>query len=66
MSNEKTFLGELTRDPLIKVLKSTLSRILNSYKVLKYKKRKPQPRMTNTHQQNRLNWASWHILEAKI
>ena len=66
MSNVKTFLCELTKDPQIKVSKSTMSRIINSYKALKYKKRKPQPRMTNTHQQNRLNCASWHVLEGRI
>ena len=66
MSNGKTFLGELTKDLQIKVSKSTLSRIVNSYKALKYKKIKSQPRMTKTHQQNRLNWTFWHVLEARI
>ena len=58
VNNEKITFGELTtRDPQIKVSKSTLSRIVNSSKVLKHKKRKPQPRMTKTPQQNRLDWA---------
>ena len=61
MSNGKTTLGELTRYPQIKVSKSTLFSIVSSYKALKYKKRKPQPRMTKTHQQNHLNWAKDHM-----
>ena len=61
MSNGKTTLSELIRDPQMKVSKSTLSRIVNSSKVLKYKKRKPQSRMTKTVQQNRLDWAKNHM-----
>ena len=66
MSNGKRTLGELTRDTQIKVLKNTLSRIVNSSKVLKYKKRKLQPRMTKMHQQNRLDWAKDHMSEVRI
>ena len=61
MSNGKTNLGELTRNPQIQVSKSTLSRIVNIYNVLKYEKRKPQSPMTKNHQQNRLDWEKDHI-----
>ena len=41
LSDEKTNLGELTRDPVRAVSKSTLSKIVNSCKVLKCKKESP-------------------------
>lgn len=54
-------MDKFSSDPLIAVPKSTLSSLIKSSKMMKYKNRNPQPRMTKMHHQNHLDLAKDHM-----
>ena len=55
-----TSLGSLAQDPNIHVHKSTLSRMVSRRKLLIYRKKKRQPRLTDVHKMRRVARARQH------
>ena len=56
-----SYLGRLAQDPNIHVHKSTLSRMVYRSKLLIYRKKKWQPRLTDVHKTRRVAWARQHV-----
>ena len=62
LSTGRTSLGKLTQEPNIQEHKSTLSRMEARSKVLSYKKKKREPRLTMVHKKSRVSWAKEHVI----
>lgn len=56
-----TSLGKLAKEPNINVHKSTLSRMVQRSRLLSYRRKKKQPRLTEYHKKRRVAWAKYHV-----